>query len=42
MILDLFQISGLQDDLVDISNKRISGFKSDLSQIVIILMEMSS
>ena len=31
MILDLFQISGLQDDLIEFPNKRINGFKSDLS-----------
>ena len=29
-------------NLVEFSNKRISGFKRDLSQIFIILMEMPS
>ena len=40
MILDLFQISGKQDGLAGIPNKIVNGFKSDLSQIFIILMEI--
>ena len=42
IILDLFQTSGKQDDLVEFPNKMIYGFKSDLSQIFSILMEISS
>ena len=42
MILDLFKKPEQQDNLVEFSNKIIKSFKSDLLQIFIILMEISS
>ena len=42
IILDLFYISGYQDDLIEFYNITFKGFDIDLSHIVIILMEFSS